>query len=111
MPVRVRVVVAGKVQGVFFRESMRREAEALGVRGWVRNNPDGRVEALVEGDRVPVDALVTWCHRGPPDAMVASVHVTEVAAADLDIAASGPLPAAGPPGLRGHPGAGFRVLH
>lgn len=72
-----RVVVSGRVQGVFFRDACRAEAERLGAAGWVRNRPDGRVEALVEGDAAAVDALVAWMGRGPRGAVVASRTVTE----------------------------------
>ena len=70
---RVHVHVAGKVQGVWFRESARQEAERLGVGGWVRNLPDGRVEAMFTGPANAVDRIVAWCHHGPPAAQVASV--------------------------------------
>ena len=72
-----RVVVSGRVQGVFFRDACRAEAERLGAAGWVRNRPDGRVEALVEGDAAAVDALVAWMGRGPREAVVVSRTVTE----------------------------------
>jgi acylphosphatase len=74
---RRRVVVSGRVQGVFFRDSVRQRAEAAGVSGWVRNTPDGTVEAVFEGDPAPVDELVDYCRRGPSRAEVASVEVTE----------------------------------
>lgn len=74
---RVRVVISGLVQGVFFRESTRRQAEALGVKGWVRNNPDGTVEAVFEGYPTQVDEAVRWCRRGPPGAEVEEVEVVE----------------------------------
>ena len=72
-PVRRRVVVHGSVQGVFFRDSCRREARSRGVAGWVINRPDGAVEAVFEGEPDAVDALVDWCARGPRGADVASV--------------------------------------
>ena len=72
-PVRRRVVVRGNVQGVFFRESARRQAEARGVAGWITNRPDGAVEAVFEGDRDAVDALVEFCRHGPRGADVDSV--------------------------------------
>jgi acylphosphatase len=72
-PVRRRVVVRGQVQGVFFRDSCRREARSRGVAGWVANRPDGAVEAVFEGDADAVDALVAWCAKGPRGADVASV--------------------------------------
>lgn len=75
-----RVVVHGLVQGVFFRDSCRQEAEDRGVTGWVRNNPDGTVEALFEGPADRVEALVDWAHRGPRRAAVERVEVTEAEA-------------------------------
>jgi acylphosphatase len=77
--VRVRAVVAGRVQGVWFRESCRREAERHGVTGWVRNLPDGRVEIEAQGYRAAVGALVTWAHEGPRLAIVESVAVEVLA--------------------------------
>ena len=74
---RVGVVVSGWVQGVGFRASCQRQANALGVRGWVRNRWDGAVEALFEGPAEAVDAMVGWCRRGPPAAEVESVQITE----------------------------------
>lgn len=76
MPHRVHVVVTGKVQGVWFRESTRQEAERLGVTGWVRNLPNGAVEALLCGSRDAVQALLDWCQRGPPAAVVERVTAT-----------------------------------
>jgi acylphosphatase len=75
--VRRRVVVSGRVQGVWFRESCRREAEARGVAGWVRNCPDGKVEAAFEGEPDAVEALVGWCSIGPTRARVVRVEVIE----------------------------------
>ncbi|MGQ9781024.1 MAG: acylphosphatase [Nitrososphaeria archaeon] len=72
---RVRVVVSGLVQGVFFRASMRRKAQELGVHGWVRNLRDGRVQALLEGDESSVRRLMKWCEIGPPGAEVRKVEV------------------------------------
>lgn len=73
---RVRVVVTGDVQGVGFRASCARQANALGVTGWVRNEWDGSVEALFEGAAAVVDAMVAWCHDGPPMAQVTGVEVS-----------------------------------
>jgi len=70
----VDVVVTGRVQGVFFRASMRERAEQLGVAGWVRNEPDGSVRAHLEGDPDAVDSLVAWCFHGPPAAIVQDVR-------------------------------------
>lgn len=75
--VRRRVVVHGRVQGVFFRDSCRAEASRLGVAGWVRNLRDGRVEAVFEGPAAAVDAAVAWCRRGPARAVVESVSVVD----------------------------------
>ena len=72
-----RVVVHGRVQGVFFRDSCRRQAERSRVAGWVRNEPDGTVGALFEGPPAAVDAMVAWCHEGPPHASVVRVEVAE----------------------------------
>ena len=73
---RRRVVVHGRVQGVFFRDGCRREAESRGLAGWVTNRPDGAVEAVFEGDPGAVDALVDWCKHGPRGADVSSVDET-----------------------------------
>lgn len=73
--------IEGRVQGVWFRESMRQEAERLGVSGWVRNRPDGSVEAVVQGADAAVDALLAWSRQGPPMARVDRV-VTRIAAGD-----------------------------
>jgi len=70
----LHLLVHGRVQGVWFRDSMRREAEALGVRGWVRNRSDGTVEAMLQGAAHAVDALVRWAHRGPLLAEVSRVE-------------------------------------
>lgn len=75
--IRRRVVVSGTVQGVFFRDTCRRTAEAQGVAGWVRNAPDGTVEAVFEGEPERVDRLVEWARQGPPAAVVDAVSVTE----------------------------------
>ena len=72
---RVHLVVSGRVQGVAFRASTVEAAHHLGLRGWVRNLPDGRVEAEAEGDRPQVEALVAWCRRGPPAARVLDLSV------------------------------------
>jgi acylphosphatase len=73
----VDVVVTGHVQGVFFRASMRDEADRLGVTGWVRNDPDGSVRAHLEGSAAAVEDLVAWCAEGPPNARVDEVRTTE----------------------------------
>ena len=73
--VRYRVLISGRVQGVFFRDTCRRMAEQHGVSGWVRNLPDGRVEAVFEGAAADVGQLVDWSRRGPRSAEVADVRV------------------------------------
>jgi acylphosphatase len=75
---RRRVVVHGRVQGVWFRESARQHAERLGLAGWVRNRPDGAVEAELEGDGEDVEVLVSWFRHGPAQARVDSVEVEEL---------------------------------
>ena len=75
--IRRRVVVHGHVQGVFFRDSVRRRAVGSGVSGWVRNTRDGAVEAVFEGEPVAVDALVAFCREGPRGARVDRVDVTD----------------------------------
>ena len=77
--IRRRVVVHGLVQGVFFRDTVRRRANELGVAGWVRNNWDGSVEAVFEGAADAVDSAVTLCHKGPRGARVDRVDVTDEA--------------------------------
>lgn len=72
---RRRVLVSGEVQGVFFRDTCRRVAAQQGVAGWVRNLPDGRVEAVFEGLPESVDRLVDWARRGPGAARVSEVRV------------------------------------
>jgi acylphosphatase len=72
---RRRVIVRGAVQGVFFRDSCRRNALAAGVTGWVRNCSDGSVEAVFEGDPRAVQDLCDWCRQGPEQARVDDVQV------------------------------------
>lgn len=75
--IRRRVVVHGLVQGVFFRDTVRRRAAELGVAGWVRNNWDGTVEAVFEGRLDAVESLMSLCHEGPRGARVDRVDVSE----------------------------------
>ena len=74
---RVRVIVGGRVQGVFFRVECERRARELGVAGFVRNLADGRVEATFEGPDDAVEGALAWCREGPPWAKVESVEATE----------------------------------
>jgi len=73
----LHLVIHGRVQGVFFRDSMRREAHNLSVSGWVRNRSDGTVEAVVQGEDVAVDALVRWAHQGPQLAKVTRIEIEQ----------------------------------
>jgi len=73
--VRAHVYVSGRVQGVFFRDHTRRWADSLGVKGWVRNLPDGRVEAVLEGPKNEVEALLQRMEEGPPYAKVTKMDV------------------------------------
>ena len=75
--IRKRVIVEGRVQGVFFRDSTRRRARELGLTGFVRNLPDGGVEAVFEGEPAAVAEAVTWIRRGPPYARVRHVEVRD----------------------------------
>lgn len=75
--IRRRVVVSGRVQGVYYRDSCRSVARRLGVRGWVRNLTDGTVEIVGEGPAESVEQLVDWCRDGPPHAVVRDVRVTD----------------------------------
>lgn len=75
--IRVRLIIEGRVQGVWFRDSTRKQAVGLGVSGWVKNRPDGKVEVLAEGEELMVKKLVAWCHHGPPHANVTRVDQEE----------------------------------
>jgi acylphosphatase len=76
MKTRVHVFVSGRVQGVFFRQKTKQQAESFGVTGWVRNLPDGRVEAVFEGEEETVKALVEYCHHGPSYARVTNIDAS-----------------------------------
>lgn len=75
MKVRAELKIHGRVQGVFFRQSTQAAAIRLGLTGWVRNLPDGSVEALAEGPADAVRELLAWCRQGPPAAEVSSVDI------------------------------------
>jgi acylphosphatase len=83
MSVRKRVVVHGDVQGVFFRDSTQQEADSAGVAGWVRNRPDGTVEAVFEGEPDAVERMVEFCRRGSRSAEVEQVEVSDEEAEGL----------------------------
>jgi acylphosphatase len=74
---RVRVIVSGLVQGVFFRANTVSMAQGLGLKGWVKNNFDGSVEALFQGEEELVNKAVVWCHSGPTSARVTEVKTQE----------------------------------
>jgi len=76
MKVRAHVYISGLVQGVYFRYETMRRARRLNVTGWVRNLPDGRVEAIFEGEREAVEKMISFCRRGPPGAIVRDVKVS-----------------------------------
>ena len=82
--IRRRVIARGRVQGVFFRDSTRREAESAGVAGWVTNRADGAVEAVFEGDEAAVERMVDFVRRGPGHAAVDDVEVSEEEPEGLD---------------------------
>jgi acylphosphatase len=75
--IRVHMLISGRVRGVFYRSSTRRTALELGLTGWVRNLPDGRVEIVVEGEEDQVEELIDWCRKGPPSADVKGLEVKQ----------------------------------
>jgi acylphosphatase len=74
----VRIVVSGRVQGVFYRKSTREKALSLGLRGWVKNQEDGSVYIEAEGDDKVLNELIVWCKQGPVQAHVSKVHYEEI---------------------------------
>jgi len=72
---RAHVIISGRVQGVNYRSHTRQQAQMQGIRGWVRNRADGRVEAVFEGGEDALQRMIAWCHKGPPAARVESVDV------------------------------------
>ena len=73
--VRVHIFVSGRVQGIFFRENTKKKAQKLRITGWVRNLPDGRVEAVLEGEKDKIEELVNWVKKGPMFAKVDGLEV------------------------------------
>ncbi|MEK7449367.1 MAG: acylphosphatase [Planctomycetota bacterium] len=73
--IRVQVIISGLVQGVFFRATTEEEAQKRGLVGWVKNRPDGKVEAVLEGPPDEVESMIKWCHQGPPEASVEKVEL------------------------------------
>ena len=80
--ITIRLLISGRVQGVFYRMETRRAARRIGVTGWVRNLRDGRVEAVVEGTESKVAEMIAWCRKGPAMAHVADVSVSDETGAD-----------------------------
>ena len=80
--VRAHLHISGIVQGVGYRYHCRRQAHGLGLVGWVRNLPDGRVEAVLQGTREQVEAMIKWCYRGPSEAQVSGIDVSYEEASD-----------------------------
>ncbi len=77
MKIRRVVRISGRVQGVFFRDTCRRQARSLGLCGWVSNTYDGDVEAVFEGEQDAVEEMIAWCRRGPAHAVVSGVQVAD----------------------------------
>jgi len=73
--VRAHLIIEGVVQGVFFRANAREKADKSNINGWIRNRPDGTVEAVFEGEEESVKKLIEWCHHGPPGAVVKNVKI------------------------------------
>jgi len=69
------VYIQGRVQGVFFRATTREKAAEFGIRGWVKNCADGKVEAVFEGKKEAVDKIIDWCHKGPSGAFVEDIQI------------------------------------
>lgn len=75
MKTRAHVIISGDVQGVFFRANTRQRAKALGIMGWVRNTPDGKVEAVFEGEKQNIEKMISFCKEGPSAAKVKDIDV------------------------------------
>lgn len=75
MKSRAHVIISGRVQGVWFRANTKDKADQLGLTGWVRNTPEGKVEAVFEGEEKLVQEMLNWCHQGPPLAKVENVEI------------------------------------
>ena len=78
MIVTKKVVISGRVQGVFYRISAKQKAEDIGLTGWVRNRADGKVEAIFQGYAKKVDKMIKWCHSGPTLSKVENVDIEDV---------------------------------
>lgn len=76
--INVHVFISGKVQGVWYRAKTKNKAKEFGIKGWVRNTKDGRVEALFQGDEKRVDDMISWCTKGSPLAIVTDIEVEKI---------------------------------
>ena len=79
MNTRVHIFISGRVQGVFFRSRTTIKANKIGVAGWVKNLPDGRVEAVFEGDKETVEEMISFCKKGPPRTLVKNTEIRQEA--------------------------------
>ncbi len=75
---QTKVVISGRVQGVFFRASTKNEADKIGIKGYVKNLSNGSVEAVFQGDKLSVTKIIEWCHKGPASARVDNVFTQEI---------------------------------
>lgn len=75
---KVKILVSGRVQGVYFRMFAQKKAKQSGIKGWARNLPDGRVEIIAEADSGSIENFITWCHKGPVTARVDDVEIGEL---------------------------------
>ena len=76
---KVKILVTGRVRGVYFRAFTQKKANQLSIKGYAKNLPDGRVEIIAEADAVTIEKFITWCHKGPITARVDQVEITELA--------------------------------
>ena len=79
-----RLLISGKVQGVFFRDYTQRQAESLGLTGWVKNLADGRVKTVIQGPKEKIKLMIDWCWQGPPLSRVENIEVKEIKAKKLN---------------------------
>jgi acylphosphatase len=75
MKIKLKVIISGKVQGVFFRVNTKNKAEQFGVNGWVKNTSDGKVEAVFEGDENKIYEMIEWCSKGPSNSKVTKIDI------------------------------------
>lgn len=80
--IQKRLTITGRVQGVFFRLETQKEAKRLGISGYVKNLPDGSVEAVIQGDAQTVEKMIRWCYQGPPASRVDHIDLSDIALLD-----------------------------